>query len=120
MVLDDLVTRHTTVDKMHPDDAVFHAYDIWTAQSALATEKFDLIYLDFDLNDFSDDSSIVTEDCVLPLTGADFIAHMVTEVPEEHWPQKFVIISSDEEGSKELQWLLQTLGLDFSWDPLPH
>jgi hypothetical protein len=61
----------------------------------------------------------VTEDAELKLTGADFLAYMMTDAPKENWPSEVHIVSVDREGGKELKWILDQLKIKNTWDPQP-
>lgn len=120
LCLDDMYGRQAEIQRDFPNHEIKHCTDIWSAQSAIKTEKFDLLFLDFDLCGLNMDSAIVTEDAELKLTGADFLAYMFTEVPKENWPDEVIIISINPEGAKELKWLLDQIKIKNSWAPLPN
>lgn len=120
LILDDLPSRHKMIVKDNPEYEFHSSTDIWDAQEAIANEKFEVVFLDYDLNDYNYDSSIVTEDTTLELTGADFLAYMLTEVPAENWPSRVIIISIDKEGAQECLWILNQIGIKNSWTPLPN
>ena len=120
LCLDDLNSRQKEIQRDFPGAEIIHCQDIWSAQEAIKTEKFDIIFLDYDLCDYSDASAIVSDDSQFDLTGADFLVYMFAEVPQENWPDKVVIISINKDGAKEMQWLLDSVGIENSWDPLPN
>jgi response regulator RpfG family c-di-GMP phosphodiesterase len=120
LILDDDPQRHVEIKRDLTEYEVIGCTDIWAAQEAIKTEPFDLLCLDFDLNDFSNASAIITQDAELKLTGADFLAYMLTEVPSEHWPKKVIIVSTNTEGAKELQWILNAVGIENTWDCQPN
>lgn len=120
LILDDLPSRHKMIVKDNPEYEFHSSTDIWDAQTAIANEKFDVIFLDYDLCDYNNASAIVTEDTTLKLTGADFLAFMLTEVSPENWPNRVIVISIDKEGAQEMMWLLKQCGVEAIHDPMPN
>jgi hypothetical protein len=120
LILDDDPQRHVEVSRDLIGYEITSCTDIWAAQEAIKAQPYELLLIDYDLNDYSNASSIITEDAELKLTGADFLCYMFTDVPKEHWPKHVIIISIDEDGSKEMQWLLNAVGIPNTHDPLPN
>lgn len=118
MILDDAPWRHKDVKKIHLKDEVYSCYNIWDAQEMVKTHHFDLIYCDFDLNDYGLDSVISSGENTLKLTGEDFISYMLLKIPKSNWPQKIIITSTDDRGAAEIEWILKQVGIPTERMPL--
>lgn len=118
LILDDANYRHRDVMKLHPNDTIYSTYNIWDAQALLKTNVFDLIYLDHDLNDYSNDSVISNGETTLKLTGEDFVTYMLINVKRSNFPKKVIIISTNEKGAAMMEWLLNKAGIETERMPL--
>lgn len=120
LILDDMPSRHKTIIKDNPEFEFHSSLDIWDAQDFIKNNKIDILFLDYDLCDFNNASAIVAENAQFDLTGADFLAYMLTEVPNDNWPDKVIVISINEKGAQECMWLLKVIGIPATHDPMPN
>jgi CheY-like chemotaxis protein len=106
LFLDDNPARHTVMDARYPNDLVVHAYDIHAFRAALEEhERFDMISLDHDLNDFEARSYIGDSDA----TGRDACGYMMKY--RDKLPPVIIIHSGNDDGSKDMAEFLASRGV---------
>jgi hypothetical protein len=118
LVLDDAIFRHRAIRKLHLNDHIVNCSNIWEAQEAIKNEVFDKLFLDFDLNDFNENSAISNGETSLYLTGEDFLTYYLIHVPRKNWVKECVIISTNDRGAREIEWILNQVGIPNNRMPL--
>jgi hypothetical protein len=119
LFLDDNPARHAFMDQQYPDDTVIHVYDIDTFRSALKDhDKFDLISLDHDLNDFTEEFGF----CSLlwngeKATGLDACGYMMGF--KEKLPEEIIVHSSCPDGASGMVSFLVSKGIKAFWKMFP-
>ena len=80
-------------------------------QAFLSNERFDLVHLDHDLNDFGNKSTMPSMygGGASELTGADVAWFIAYELPESKRPSKVVIHSWNPDGAKAMYDILSSL-----------
>lgn len=115
-VLDDDIARHKTfaLNLRGQDSLHVQTYD--SAVKALQEgERFDVFFLDHDLNDFGQRSIGPTISMygsgVRELTGADFCRFIANELSEEKHPDLIVIHSWNDSGAQNMVSILKPTGI---------
>jgi CheY-like chemotaxis protein len=108
LVLDDNPERHKAFRRNLFNHTVVHVETYHDAVQALAmTPRFDVVFLDHDLNEFGAKS--VAESTMygfggsVELTGDDLCRFIVNQLPEERHPQIAVIHSLNHWGAKNME-----------------
>ena len=114
-ILDDDLTRHKTfaMNLRGKDSLHVQTYD--SAVKALQeSERFDVFFLDHDLNDFGQRSLGPSDSMyggVREMTGADFCRFIANELPESKHPDIIVIHSWNDSGAKSMVSILRHTGI---------
>ncbi len=124
-ILDDDNERHATFAKNLQGHDVFHAR---THDEGLAIlnneERFDLFFLDHDLNDFHIEgnrsvgpSSSMYDSGEKELTGADFAWQVARVLPIDKRPDHVIIHSWNPDGAKNIQVILRNNDISCHYIP---
>lgn len=113
LFLDDDKDRHMYMTVLHPHDCVMHAYDIDVFRTILRLhiDPFDIISLDYDLNDFDDHRSMFLDEYA---TGLDACGYLVQH--RDKLPPVIDIHSSNEDGAREMMAFLRTKRIASVWN----
>ena len=89
-----------------------HAWTYDSAVSALSEKVYDIVFFDFDLNDFPDHNTSYIAGVYgnTKLTGED-IAVAMLQLPKECWPKECVVHSMNPGGANILERLLSQAGI---------
>ncbi len=114
LVLDDDLTRHHTFARNLRGHEVVHAQTYDSALAALLdAPRFDLVYLDHDLNDFGQ-LSIGPSDSmyggVREMDGRDVASFIARSLPQHKRPKRFIVHSWNEEGAAMMIMILRRAG----------
>lgn len=108
LFLDDDSDRHEIMDTLFPLDDIIHVYDIDSYREALERyDSFDMISLDYDLNDFQDDHHSRFGDC--DLNGRDACGYLMKYLHKA--PDVINIHSTNEDGANEMVEFLNSRGV---------
>ncbi|MFA5202786.1 MAG: cyclic-phosphate processing receiver domain-containing protein [Lentisphaeria bacterium] len=115
LFLDDNPARHDQMDRDFPDDTIIHIYNIHDFRTALEEhEKFDIVSLDHDLNDFtklgSKHQSIMAFG---EATGRDACGFMMKF--RHKLPSEIIIHSSNQEGARSMMEFLDSRQISYRW-----
>jgi hypothetical protein len=114
LFLDDNPARHEAMDSQYPLDLIVHAYDLDGFRSALETlDSFDVVSLDYDLNNFTElgFSSALWDGS--EATGVDACGYMVKF--REKLPEEILVHSSNGTGARAMVEFLEGKGLQVRW-----
>jgi hypothetical protein len=114
LFLDDNPARHAIVDIKNPDDLIVHVYDIDSFRAALKSyEKFDIVSLDHDLNEFSEEGhqSILYDGRMA--TGLDACGYMIKY--RDKLPAEIIIHSTNGNGARSMEGFLLSKGIAARW-----
>jgi hypothetical protein len=110
LFLDDNPARHAIMDRQFPDDLILHTYDIDSFRAALeAHEKFDMVSLDHDLNEYTEDGhqSLLWDGG--NATGLDACGYMVKY--RDKLPDEIIIHSTNTNGAYAMIGFLESKGI---------
>ena len=114
LFLDDDPDRHAFLPNKFPKDRIIHVYTLNEFRKALEYfDAFDVISLDYDLNDFKHES---LEGSGLA-TGLDACGYMIAY--RAKLPQEVLIHSWNEDGSKEMAAFLESRGIAYRLEEFP-
>lgn len=117
LFLDDNPSRHDIMDSRYPLDEIVHAYTIDDFRDALVKyDKFDMISLDHDLNDFTElgHFSYVGDSEATGVDACGYLMKFLHKAPEE-----ITIHSSNGEGVRAMTAFLNGRGVKCRWVHLP-
>lgn len=114
-VLDDDIKRHQTFALNMKGQDSLHVQTYDSAVKALQeAERFDVYFLDHDLNDFGQ-RSIGPSDSMYggarELNGADFCRFITKELPESKHPDMIIIHSWNDNGAQNMVKALRNSGI---------
>jgi CheY-like chemotaxis protein len=114
LVLDDDLRRHAVFANNLQGHEVTHVHTYNTMLKTLLTQPpFDLVYLDYDLNDFGAFSIGPSSSGGLrKLTGADVALFIISKLPKERQPKRAVIHSWND-GAAMISRILRIGGVPF-------
>lgn len=102
LVLDDEELRHRTFQQRFENDTVDAARTVAEALAFVACHKYDVAYLDHDLDAEED--------------GHDFICQMIAAIPKTHWPRHIVVHSLNPSGTSRMMARLGDAGISSEAD----
>jgi CheY-like chemotaxis protein len=114
LVLDDDKLRHKVFQQnLIGNEFVVHAYTVDQAVEWLKKEKFDVVYLDHDLNDHPNQATSLdyaTGGYGGPreLTGLD-VAYFMSRMPKEKHPEYVIVHSYNAGGAANMMAVLKTM-----------
>jgi CheY-like chemotaxis protein len=115
LFLDDNPARHALMDEWNPLDTIIHVYNIHDFRTALEEcEKFDVVSLDHDLNDFTELG--VKHRSVMSFgeaTGRDACGYMMKYLHK--LPPEIIIHSSNETGARSMMDFLDSRQISYRW-----
>lgn len=123
LFLDDDAIRHDTFAKRYADKAeCVHVETFDEFERVLRGSKFDIIFLDHDLNDFGARSVVQyvfgtyqsSETC--EMTGTD-AADLVAHLPPEKLPAQVIIHSHNPAGAERMEMILRDVDVFVVRDP---
>jgi CheY-like chemotaxis protein len=121
LILDDDLTRHKTFARNLKDHDLTHVHTYDEAvKAARENEKFDVFFLDHDLNDFPHFSSVGPPSMyggVRELTGEDFTRWITAKLPPAKLPNMVWIHSYNPDGAKRMRQTLTPLGIKIVVEP---
>lgn len=88
LILDDMETRHRVFRRNYIGHILTHVYTADDAIKALTEEKFDVVFLDRDL-----DEHAMMGLTPLEKTGEDVVQFIVEKMDRDKWPSTFVVHS---------------------------
>ncbi|MBI5548922.1 MAG: hypothetical protein HY901_33995 [Deltaproteobacteria bacterium] len=112
LFLDDDAYRHDCFARRLPDEEIRHVHGHDEALTALSTTRFDVVYLDHDLEDFR-----AVEPSELNKTGLDVARFIAGSVAAELRPAKVVVHSWNESGARQMAEILRTAGIPVLLEP---
>lgn len=115
LILDDLQSRHDAFDRMYPGDEVVHAYLYTDFCDKLADGVYDLVHLDHDLGDFTDQADTYVDGWgnIREFNGG----HAAMRVCEMTNPPTVIIHSVNPVGAKIMRQMLERQGVAVTWEP---
>jgi CheY-like chemotaxis protein len=118
LVLDDDERRHDAFAKALVGDEVKHVWTFDEAVLALDTQdRFDLAYLDHDLNDFGKKSGYHNGYGFTEYTGFDVAAYMARHLAPEKQPLEVIVHSWNPPGARMMVNVLRDAGIKASYRP---
>lgn len=121
LVLDDDLRRHQVFAQNLRGHDVTHAHTYDDAIKAVLNEpRFELYFLDHDLNDFGQRSigpATSMYGGVREMTGSDFANFIVQRVPSKRYPDVFVVHSVNPAGAANMVQVLKRTGLPVVREP---
>lgn len=120
LILDDDLQRHQIFAQNLKDHEVVHAHTYDDAvKAATGLPRFDVFFLDRDLNDFGLRSvgPASMYGGVRELTGEDFARWIMAQLPAERLPNMFWIHSFNPDGAKRMHQTLAPLGIKIVREP---
>lgn len=115
LILDDDKIRHNRFDKFFADrcgDEVVHVHNVEEATQALLVERFDLVHLDHDLEDF------IYVPYKMERTGMD-VAKFIVDLPENLRPHRVVVHSWNVAAAPRMVAVLRDAGIPAAWFQFP-
>lgn len=124
LVLDDDDNRHAYFDKQFPNDDVNHVHTYSKCVATLLSDdKFDVVFLDHDLNDHGYKSLASDKDGYIQrsmtqfsrpyeLDGRDVVEDMVQFLPAEKRPGQVIVHSWNPSGAQEMMKMLKDAGFN--------
>lgn len=113
LVLDDNSYRHDVFDgKLDSVATIEHAWSYQDAIALLESQKFDLAYLDHDLNDEGLD-----DECGREMTGADVARFIAKELDIELRPERVIVHSWNPSGASAMVAILRSCGVQCMHEP---
>jgi hypothetical protein len=116
LFLDDSPERHRAFEASLPDGciaAMVETYD--QAVAALAGRRFDVVYLDRDLNDY--DSRSVTGPFGLEELTGEHVAKFIAEMPADKRPLCVVVHSWNPDGARRMVATCRAAGIETYYRP---
>ena len=114
LFLDDNPARHDIMDSKYPLDEIIHVYDIDTYRAALEKyDHFDMISLDYDLNDFTEEFGYYSRMGDSDLNGRDACGYLMKYLSKA--PEIIHIHSSNGDGAREMMAFLESRGVKSRW-----
>lgn len=121
LVLDDDMERHQAFARNFDGHDVVHVDCYDGALAALLKQpRFDVVYLDHDLNDFGLKSYGPGDSMyggLRELDGHDVAVFMARELPEPKYPERVVVHSWNPEGAKAMLTTLRKANFDAEMEP---
>lgn len=117
MVLDDNEERHDAFDRAFSGDSLEHAWTYWDAVALLKSERFDVVYLDHDLNEFESISTVAGMYGEVELTGADVARFIGRELDGALRPKRVIVHSWNAVGAGTMIAMLRDAGVPCSYEP---
>lgn len=114
LVLDDDEIRHEQFRDNLKEHSVVHVYTAEEAGEALAKEKFDLVYLDHDLQDFQNNPSGYG---VVEQTGMDVARYIARYLAPQKHPSKVIVHSWNVSGGPRMVSVLRDAGISAVYQP---
>lgn len=118
LVLDDDETRHDIFSDALTGNIVTH---VWTVDDACheleAQDKFDLVYLDHDLNDHGVRSTMASTYGEVELTGYDVALFIARRLDEAKRPNKVIVHSWNPPGARMMVACLREVGISATYEP---
>ena len=113
LFLDDMEIRHEGINKIFPNYKIDHAYTAEEAVFYLSSRKYDLVYLDHDLNDehYGQEPSHAQEK-----TGFD-VAVFISQMDKDDRPTQVIIHSWNPVGAERMKLQMHGLGMFVSCRP---
>ncbi len=115
LILDDDEIRHKHFAKHYADHYVKHVYSHTAAVVALMNdERYDLVHLDHDLNDFVDYDPAFPGQGHIEFTGMDTAVFITNRLGYDNQPSKIIIHSWNPAGAQRMLQHLQHEGIQES------
>ena len=112
LVLDDDPDRHHTFKQILSGHQVTHVTSVDKCVAALKDHRFDLVFLDHDLADFSNENYVVGMYGYQELTGTDVARFMANDLPIAQRPHEVIVHSWNPDGAKRMVSTLQDAGFN--------
>lgn len=116
LFLDDAAARHDGFAAMTAGHLIRHVYTFRDACDALEAERFDVAYLDHDLNAFGPHSVEPGMYGEQELTGAD-VARFIAQMPAEKRPLSVVVHSWNPDGARRMVAILRDADVPVVYQP---
>ncbi len=108
LFLDDLQLRHNLFARMmRQKHEVLQVYTAQEAREAMRDRRFDLVFLDHDLDQHRGNHSMYGWE-----TGDDVVRYMIRHLPEDHWPDNTIIHSANEDRAHAMLCSLHSKGMN--------
>ncbi len=117
LVLDDDDIRHEQFKVNLEGHDVVHVHTVEEAGNALAAEKFDLVYLDHDLNDHGYESKGDTSYGRRELTGFEVARYIAQYLAPQKHPTKVIVHSWNPPGARMMVAVLRDVGIPVTYEP---
>lgn len=117
LFLDDNPQRHDAADECFDGAEVVHAWTYWDAIGLLEDERFDVIYLDHDLNDWESASVITGMYGSRELTGLDVARFIARQLRRDMSPGRIVVHSWNPAGASSMVQILKSVGIPTVYEP---
>ena len=118
LILDDDPERHDYFRKTLTGHMTMHTSTYRGAVLMLSSmPRFDVAYLDRDLNDWG---SVSKDERGNKLTGEDVADFIVNELPEQQRPKQVVVHSQNEDGAQHMFDTLDGAGIYTTLVPFPY
>jgi hypothetical protein len=114
LVLDDDWRRHDAFASAYPGIVQTWTHD--EACEAIAAERFDVVFLDRDLNDHGKRSVRPGMYGRQELSGED-VAWFIAQLPEEKRPLRVVVHSWNPDGAQRIVAILRDAGVPVTYEP---
>jgi CheY-like chemotaxis protein len=122
LILDDNPERHDAFDTFLDGKGheVMHAWTYWDAIGLLEDERFDLLYLDHDLNDHESASVISGMYGSRELTGLDVARFVARQLADDLKPERVVVHSWNPMGARSMVDILISVGISATYEPFAN
>ena len=110
LFLDDDKERHELFDAAHDKETfeITHVWNLGQLIEWLSKDKFDMFYLDHDLNDFTGPPTYGGR--ASEITGTDVAKWLAQNLPEDKRPDRIIIHSWNPDGARRMQGILDDAG----------
>jgi hypothetical protein len=118
LVLDDLPARHDTLRNRHRQSSVTHCFCLQSAIWHVQRERFDVLQLDHDLEDYEQRWTCEdghSELAYVERTGMDFAVWLAKNPPVVL--PKIIIHSANPLGAQAMERVLRAAGFDVTKNP---
>lgn len=122
LIVDDEHERHEHYARQYDGHVVVHAYNFFDAVDVLSDERFDVVQLDHDLNDYvRDDAGKIVLDGARPRerTGL-YVAEYMYLMPDGARPRRVIVHSWNAIGAARIIHILRLAGIDCEYQAYGH
>jgi len=109
LIVDDNQFRHNKIRKDYPEDTFSHAYNYNDAKYLMDHHKFDIIFMDHDLGDYS--GTFLDGKPGKELTGYDVVLYLTNFVDSSKWPKFLYSHSQNPVGAWDIKKLCNSVGI---------